>query len=45
MRVLVARLVWGFEIQMKGDFVWEKQHMMMLVEKGDLWVGLRRREG
>ncbi|KAF2661069.1 putative RNA polymerase II mediator complex component Srb8 [Lophiostoma macrostomum CBS 122681] len=50
MRVVVAKLVWGFEVSMteRGDgdeFCWEKQHMMMLVEKGDLWVGLRRRKG
>ena len=44
MRILIARLIWNFEVKMAGDFVWEKQHMMMLVEKADLWVRLEKRE-
>lgn len=47
MRLILARLFWYFEVEAVPDkpFVWEKQKMVMTVEKDPLWLKLRPRDG
>ncbi len=45
MRVLVAKLIWAYILEMPANssFCWEKQRMMMIVEKDPLWLAIEKR--
>jgi hypothetical protein len=46
MRLLVAKVVWKFELAMAKDkpFSWETLHKMMVVEKRPMWLEVRERK-
>jgi cytochrome P450 len=45
MRIVVAKLLWSFRLSMTKErpFKWEDLKMMMVVEKGPLWLALEKR--
>jgi hypothetical protein len=45
MRLLIAKVIWSFDISMieNKPFNWDSLKMMMLVEKAPLWLKLQRR--
>ncbi|KAL5379312.1 hypothetical protein DPSP01_008584 [Paraphaeosphaeria sporulosa] len=46
MKVMLAKLLWNFRLSMVEDkpFKWEDLKMMMVVEKGPLWLALEKRQ-
>ncbi|KAF2451159.1 putative RNA polymerase II mediator complex component Srb8 [Karstenula rhodostoma CBS 690.94] len=45
MKIMVAKLLWNFRLSMikEKPFRWEDLKMMMVVEKGPLWLALEKR--
>ncbi|KAF1992814.1 putative RNA polymerase II mediator complex component Srb8 [Amniculicola lignicola CBS 123094] len=45
MRILLTKIIWNFKLAMSKEkpFTWEDQHMMMVVEKSDLYLQVSKR--
>jgi len=46
MRLILARILWAFDVKVAGKPVrWEDLRTFLLVEKKDIWINIKSRSG